>query len=407
MAGKMNAQVSAKEKAKALQSALAGFKKKYAGVLVSGDKSKEDLLEALMKVDVISTGSLALDSSLGVWGFPRGRVIELYGKEHSGKTSIALSAAGNCQRNGGNVVFIDVEQALDPLFAMQNGANYAKLLHVKPESGEDAMNMVDECLKANIDAGFPIYDMIIVDSVAALATEGQIKSDVGKVEVAVGARMLSQTLRKITPFVEGCVVIFINQMRDKPGVMFGAHEDTPGGRALKYYSSVRCNVSKAGTLYLTDTGNVVDYNTNNKGKKIREIGRTVKVTIDKNKVAPKGKPATFDFLENTGIARHKELVDVGIDYGFIEQTSPGRYSTPDGEKFHGADSLSQYFIDKPEAEEKLMNFVRKIVTERRRSEIEKSLERIQNQGKGFDMWNNTTGKPGDILDREETPPPTE
>jgi len=402
MAEKAKEQIGAKEKQKALQSALANFKKKYAGVLVSGDKNNEELIEALMKVDVISTGSLALDSSLGVWGFPRGRVIELYGKEHSGKTSIALNAAGNCQRNGGNVVFIDVEQALDPLFALQNGVEYGKLLHVKPESGDDAMNMLDTCLKENVEAGFPIYDMIVVDSVAALATEGQINSEVGKVEVAVGARMLSQTLRKITPFVEGCVVIFINQMRDKPGVMFGAHEDTPGGRALKYYSSVRCNVSKVGSLYLTDDGSIIDFN--GKGKKIREVGRTVKVTIDKNKVAPKGQPAIFDYLENTGIARHKELVDIGIEYGFIEQTSPGRYITPEGEKFHGADSLSNYFVNKPEAEAKLLNFVRNVVTKKRRDEIEKGLVRLQNQGRGFDMWN-VSGKPADILDREDAPPP--
>ena len=210
--------ITQKDKQKALQTALTAFKKKYSGVLVSGDKSRDELIEAVMKVDVISTGSLVLDSALGVWGFPRGRIIELYGKEHSGKTSIALSTAGNCQRNGGTVVFIDVEQALDPLFAVQNGVDYANLLHVKPESGDDAMNMLDTCLKANTEAGFPIYDMIIIDSVAALATEGQIKNDVGKVEIAVGARMLSQTLRKITPFVDGCVVVFLNPKYNKPGV---------------------------------------------------------------------------------------------------------------------------------------------------------------------------------------------
>lgn len=400
---KVKLDVSAKEKQKALENALGAFKKKYAGVLVSGEKSQEELIEALMRVDVIPTGSLVLDSALGVWGFPRGRIIELYGKEHSGKTSIALSAAGNCQRSGGNVVFIDVEQALDPLFAMQNGADYAKLLHVKPASGEDAMNMVDDCLKANCEAGFPIYDMIIVDSVAALATEGQINSDVGKVEVAVGARMLSQTLRKITPFVDGCVVIFINQMRDKPGVMFGAHEDTPGGRALKYYSSVRCNITKAGALYLTDTGNIVDYNTNNKGKKIKEIGRTVKVTIDKNKVAPKGLPATFEFVENQGISRHKELADIGLEYGYIEQ-SGARYTLPNGEKLHGADNLAQYFASNPKEELSVLNFVKKIVHEKRRTEIAKSLERLSKQGSAFDMWSNAAGKLGDVLDNDGTPP---
>lgn len=403
---KIRLDVAPKEKQKALETALASFKKKYAGVLVSGEKSREELIEAIMKVQVISTGSLSLDSSLGVWGFPRGRVIELYGKEHSGKTSIALSAAGNCQRNGGNVVFIDVEQALDPLFAMQNGANYAKLLHMKPSSGEEAMNIVDECLKTNCEQGFPVYDMIVVDSVAALVTEGQIDSDVGKVEVAIGARLLSQTLRKITPFVHGCVVIFINQMRDKPGVMFGSHEDTPGGRALKYYSSVRCNISKAGALYLTDTGNIVDYNTNNKGKKIKEVGRTVKVTIDKNKVAPKGMPATFDYVENIGIVRNKELAQIGLDYGYIEQ-SGARYSLGN-DKFHGFDNLAEHFLDNVTAETKLLEFVKQAVNTKRRQEIEKSLERLENQGRSFNMWQTAANKIGDVLDNDgDAPPPEE
>lgn len=403
---KVRLDVSPQEKEKALENALASFKKKYSDVLVSGEKSREELIDAIMKVNVIPTGSLVLDSALGVWGFPRGRIIELYGKEHSGKTSIALSTAGNCQRSGGTVMFIDVEQALDPLFAMQNGADYAKLLHVKPSTGEEAMNILDHCLKENCEQGFPVYDMIVLDSVAALVTEGQIDSDVGKVEIAIGARLLSQTLRKITPFVHGCVVIFINQMRDKPGVIFGDHEDTPGGRALKYYSSVRCNISKAGALYLTDKGDIVDYNTTNKGKKIREVGRAVKVKIDKNKVAPKGNPAVFEYVENQGILRNKELAQLGVDYEYIEQKG-AHYTMPDGTKFHGMDNLAKSFEDNIEEEEKLLSHIRAIVTKRRRDEIQRSLDRLQKQGQSFDMWKQVNGKVGDVLDNDGEMPDDE
>lgn len=397
--------ISAADKKKAMEAAFAGFQKEFGEVLVSGDKSRDELINALMQVDVIPTGSLSLDSSLGVWGFPRSRIVELYGKEHSGKTSIALQSAGCCQKMGGNVLFVDVEQALDALFCMKNGCDYASLNHVKPASGEDAMNIVDYWLKKNCEAGYPLMDMIIVDSVAALVTEGQIKEDVGKVEVAIGARLLSQTMRKLTPFLNGCVVIFINQMRDKPGVMFGSHEDTPGGRALKYYASVRCNVTKSSALYLTTTGAVVDYNEQSKGKKIREVGRRVKVTIEKNKVAPKGPPAEFDFVESMGIIRSRELACLSTDFEYVSQNG-AHYTLPDGQKFHGLDALIQHFEETPDAEQTLLKHVRNKVMTSRRQEIDKAIARIENRSNVFDMWQKG-GLTGDVLDNDEKPPELE
>ena len=396
--------VNAAAKKKAMEAAMAGFQKEFGSVLVSGDKNRDELIKALMHVDVISTGSLSLDSALGVWGFPRSRVIELYGKEHSGKTSIALQAAGCCQKMGGTVLFVDVEQALDALFCMKNGCDYGALNHVKPNSGEEAMNIVDYWLKKNCEVGFPLVDMIIVDSVAALVTEGQINEEIGKVDIAIGARLLSQTLRKLTPFLTGCAVIFINQMRDKPGVMFGSHEDTPGGRALKYYASVRCNVTKASALYITDKGSIVDYNENNKGKKIREVGRRVKITIEKNKVAPKSGPAEFDFVESIGIIRSRELMKISSDYGYVTQNG-AHYSLPNGKKFHGGDALAAYFDEDPTAEQPLLEHVQKVVMDSRRKEIDRAIAKIEKRSEVFDMWKKASSTaPLDVLDDDDKPP---
>lgn len=412
--------ISNKEKQKAMLGAMELFKKQYGSSIVSGQQTEEEMVNAVMKVDVISTGSLALDSALGVWGFPRGRIVELYGKEHSGKTSIALQTIGSCQRMGGNALFIDVEHALDPLFALKNGADYSKIHLVRPKSGEEAMDALDFWLKQNIEAGFPLMDVIVVDSVAALATEGQIDSEAGKADVAVGARLLSQMCRKITPFLKGCVVIFINQMRDKPGIIYGAHEETPGGRALKYYSSVRCNVSKTSPLYLTDKNYIVDFEdskSGSKGKKLHEVGRRVRINIEKNKVAPRGQPAVFDFVADEvtengrkvqGIIRERELADLALTYKYAEQSGAWISIPGSGEKFQGGDKLSEYFTD-PKNEEKLLNYVRNMVLVARRREMETALARIRSKRGVFDMWQEAAaGKAtlvGDILDNDDAPPP--
>lgn len=390
------------EKSKAMVAAMASFKKSYGDIMVSGTKSEEELREALMKVEVISTGSLTLDSALGVWGFPRGRVVELYGAEHSGKTSIALQAIGCAQAMGGNALFLDVEQSLDALFAMKNNCNYATLNHIKPTSGDEAMNILQFWLQKNCEAGIPLMDIIVVDSVAALVTEGQIEKGIGNSEMAIGARLLSQTLRNITPFLHGCVVIFINQMRDKPGVMYGAHEDTPGGRALKYYSSIRCKVNKVSPLYLCEDGGYVAADDKGGKKKIREAGRRVKVTVEKNKVAPKGVRAEFDFLETIGIVRERELANLALDYGIVKPRG-AYYDFPDGASAHGMDQLVNMFREDVDAEKTLMQQIQKIVYAKRLEEVNKAIHTLGKQRNVFDMWN-ASNATVDVLDNDDKPP---
>jgi recombination protein RecA len=364
-----------------------------------------------MNVSVIPTGSLSLDSSLGVWGFPRGRVVELYGKEHSGKTSIALSTIGCCQKMGGKAVFIDVENALDPLFAINNGADYSSLIHVKPKSGDDAMNTLDFWLKQNIAAGQCLVDVIVVDSVAALVTEGQIDNDIGKVDVAVAARLMSQTMRKITPHLGETVVIFINQIREKPGVMFGPTEDTPGGKALKFYSSVRCAVSKKESLYLMADGSIEGYNDSSK-KKIKEIGRRVRVKIDKNKVAPKGIEAEFDYVEGTGIVREREIALLGIEYGVISQGG-AYYSVPGREnKIQGLGNLVNEVASDEKLQNAILNEIKTVVYQLRKNKVEEALKKIQENatssgGNIFNLWAQGETEKIDIFDNDQQTPPKE
>jgi recombination protein RecA len=391
--------ISKVDKAEAMRLAMEGFKKDYGDAIVSGDeKSIDELREELMNVSVIPTGSLSLDSALGVWGFPRGRVVELYGKEHSGKTSIALSTIGCAQRAGGKAVFIDVENALDPLFAIKNGANYQELIHVKPKSGDDAMNALDYWLKKNTEAGVCLIDVIVVDSVAALVTEGQIDKDIGGADVAVAARLMSQTMRKITPFLGETVVIFINQIREKPGVMFGPTEETPGGKALKFYSSVRCAVGKKETLYLMADGSVEGYNDSSK-KKIKEVGRRVTVKIDKNKVAPKGIAAEFDYVEGVGIIREREIAVVGIDYGIITQAG-AFYTLPDGTKAQGFANLVNAVKDSPALQDSILDQIKTVVYELRKNEVEQQIAKIQSySGESvFNLWEKAKNKSLDVFD---------
>lgn len=369
-----------------MKEAMNGFMKEYGGAVTSKQQTEEELYETLMNVQSISTGSLALDDALGIWGFPKGRVVELYGAEHSGKTSIALQCAGCCQKKGGKVMFLDIEHALDPLFSMQNGADYSKMMHIQPDSGDDAMNMLDYWLRANKKATSPLFDVIIVDSVAALVTEGQLKNAIGKADVAVGARLLSQTMRKITPLLGQTLVIFINQIRSNVGVMFGPDKTTPGGKALKFYSSVRCDVSKAGAIYLASDGSYVDYSSNK--KKIREIGRNVRVKIDKNKLAPKGFVAEFEFVEGEGILRHKELLTLGLKYGIIEQG--GAYYTMPGydKKINGTDAAAREIKENPALQQAILNQIKTIVFNKRKTLVEEQIAKLSVENTVFDIWSN-------------------
>lgn len=389
------------DKAKAMAAAMKGFKKKYGDSVISGEKSKEELRDFLMKVDVIPTGSLSLDSALGVWGFPRGRVVELYGTEHSGKTSIALQCIGMAQKMGGTAVFIDVEHALDPLFAMKNGADYSKMIHVKPKSGDDAMNNLDYWLKANLEADEPLVDVIVIDSVAALVTEGQIKKDIGGVDVAVGARLLSQTMRKITPFLGKTVVIFINQIREKVGVMFGETETTPGGKALKFYSSIRCAVSKKEALYLMEDGTVEGFKDSSK-KRLREVGRRVVVKITKNKVAPKGFKAMFDYVEGSGIDRVREIASLALDFGIVEQQGAYYILPTQTNKLNGFRQYLASLKAQPEIQNLIMAKIKQIVFENRQNEVNKELEKMNNTDNFFYLWDKTAIE---IFDKETEAPP--
>ncbi|XLQ20411.1 MAG: recombinase RecA [Candidatus Moraniibacteriota bacterium] len=248
-------------------------------------------------VDTISTGALSLDIALGVGGVPRGRVVEIYGPESSGKTTLALHIAANAQKNGGVAAFVDAEHALDPEYAQKIGVNINELLVSQPDAGEQALDIVETLVKSGA------VDVVVIDSVAALTPQSEIDGDMGDYHVGKHARLMSQAMRKLTPVIakSSCVVIFINQIRMKIGVMFGSPETTTGGNALKFYSSVRLDVRRAAQI--------------KKGDEI--VGNHVKVKVVKNKVAAPFKIAEFDIMYNEGISLAGDVLDVGVEYGVI------------------------------------------------------------------------------------------
>lgn len=271
---------------------LKGIKDKFGkeSIIKLGDARRVD-------VATISTGSISLDLALGVGGVPRGRVVEIYGPESSGKTTLALHITGNAQKEGGIAAFVDAEHALDPEYAKKIGVNLDKLLVSQPNSGEQALNIVEELVKTNS------VDVIVIDSVAALTPQSEIDGDMGDYHVGKHARLMSQAMRKLTPLIakSNCVVIFINQIRMKIGVMYGSPETTTGGNALKFYSSVRLDIRRAAQI--------------KKGEEI--VGNHVKVKVVKNKVAAPFKIANFDIMYNEGISLAGDVLDVGVEYGII------------------------------------------------------------------------------------------
>ena len=248
-------------------------------------------------VATIPSGSLSLDLALGVGGFPRGRVIEIYGPESSGKTTIALHVAANAQKSGGTAAFVDAEHALDPEYAQRIGVNIDELLVSQPDAGEQALDIVETLVQSGA------VDVVVVDSVAALTPQAEIDGEMGDHHMGRQARLMSQAMRKLTPIIakSNCVVIFINQIRMKIGVVFGNPETTTGGNALKFYSSVRLEVRRAAQI--------------KKGDNI--VGNHVKVKVVKNKVAPPFKVAEFDIMYNEGISLSGDVLDVGVEYGVI------------------------------------------------------------------------------------------
>lgn len=322
---------TAEEKKKALELAIARIEKAY------GKGTVMKLGQApTYEVDAIPTGSMTLDLALGIGGVPRGRIVEIYGPESSGKTTVALHVAAEAQKLGGNVAFIDVEHALDPVYAKALGVNIDELLVSQPDSGEQALEIAEALVRSGG------IDCLILDSVAAMVTKSEIDGEMGDNHVGLLARLMSQAMRKLTSVISksNCVAIFINQVREKIGVMYGNPETTPGGRALKFYSSVRIEVRKGETL--KNGGEV--------------YGARTKCKVVKNKVAPPFKECEFDMIFGKGISRTGEVLDIAVDLEIIKK-SGAWFSYNDAKIGQGRDNSKKFLEDNPdimkEIEEKI------------------------------------------------------
>ena len=311
------------EKLKALDAALAQIEKQYGkgSVMKLGDKS------ANMNIEVVPTGSLSLDLALGLGGMPKGRIIEIYGPESSGKTTVALHVVAEVQKMGGIAGFIDAEHALDPVYAANIGVDIDNLYISQPDNGEQALEITETMVRSGA------VDVIIVDSVAALVPKAEIDGEMGDSHVGLHARLMSQALRKLTGIISksNCVVIFINQLREKVGIMFGNPETTTGGRALKFYASVRLDVRRIETLKVG--GEVV--------------GNRTRVKVVKNKVAPPFKEAEFDIMFGKGISREGDILDLAVLYDIINKA--GAWYSYNGEKIgQGRENTKLYLLSNPD-----------------------------------------------------------
>ena len=320
------------EKEKALQTALAQIEKQFGkgAVMKLGQNSS-------LNVEAIPTGSLSLDIALGIGGVPRGRIIEIYGPESSGKTTVALHIVAEAQKMGGEAVFIDVEHALDPVYAQALGVDIDSLLVSQPDTGEQALEICEALVRSGA------IDVVVVDSVAAMTTKAEIEGEMGDSFVGLQARLMSQALRKLAGTIAktNCVVIFINQLRMKIGVMYGNPETTTGGNALKFYSSVRLDVRRIESI---KEGNNV-------------IGNKTRVKVVKNKVAPPFREAVFEILYGKGISKWGELVDLAVQLDII-QKSGSWFSMGDERIGQGANSVKDYLIANPDIAEKVEAEVR-------------------------------------------------
>ena len=324
------------DKKAALQTALSQIKKSF------GDGAVMKLGEnAHMKVDAIPTGSLALDAALGIGGMPKGRIVEIYGPESSGKTTLALHVLAEAQKRGGEVAFIDAEHALDPIYARDIGVDIDNVLVSQPDTGEQALEITEMLISSGA------IDVVIVDSVAALVPKSELEGDMGASHVGLQARLMSQALRKLAGVISktNCIAIFINQLREKVGVMYGNPETTTGGRALKFYSSVRIDIRKTDTI--------------KNGSDI--IGNTVKCKIVKNKVAPPFKIAEFDIMYGEGISKYGELVDLGAEFGILKK-SGAWYSYGDDRIGQGKENAKQFLRDNPDVTEAVEAAIREMLS---------------------------------------------
>ena len=324
------------EKAKALQAALAQIEKQFG----KGSIMRLGEGEVIEDIQVVSTGSLGLDIALGVGGLPRGRVIEIYGPESSGKTTLTLQVIAEMQKQAGTCAFIDAEHALDIQYAQKLGVNLQELLISQPDTGEQALEIVDALVRSGS------IDLIVIDSVAALTPKAELEGEMGDSLPGLQARLMSQALRKLTATIKktNTMVIFINQIRMKIGVMFGSPETTTGGNALKFYASVRLDIRRVGSI--------------KKGDEV--IGNETKVKVVKNKVSPPFKTAEFDILYGEGISREGEIIDMGVEAKVLEKS--GSWYAYKGEKIgQGKDNAREFLRENPALSFEIENLVREAV----------------------------------------------
>jgi len=324
---------------RALSAALSQIQKQYGkgAIMRMGDDT------GARDVPVISTGSIGLDQALGVGGLPTGRVIEIYGPESSGKTTLTLHAVAEAQKAGGTAAFVDAEHALDPTYAGKLGVNVDDLLVSQPDTGEQALEITDMLVRSGA------VDIVVVDSVAALTPKAEIEGEMGDSHVGLQARLMSQALRKLTGNIKrtNCMVVFINQIRMKIGVMFGSPETTTGGNALKFYSSVRLDIRRIGAIKRGD----------------EVIGNETRVKVVKNKMAPPFRQAVFEILYGEGISRHGELIELGVEHKIISK-SGAWYSYGDDRIGQGKDNVRQFLKDNPEMADEIERKVREQIMPR-------------------------------------------
>jgi recombination protein RecA len=323
------------EREKALEMALGQIEKQFGkgSIMRMGDAVS-------MKIEAVSTGALALDLALGIGGLPRGRITEIYGPESSGKSTLAMHVVAEAQRNGGTCAYIDAEHAMDPIYAAALGVDVDRLFISQPDTGEQALEICDMLVRSGA------VDVVVIDSVAALTPKAEIEGEMGDTFVGLQARLMSQALRKLTGSINrtNTIVIFINQLREKIGVMFGSPETTPGGRALKFYSSVRLDIRRIESI--KDGADVT--------------GNRTRVKVVKNKVAPPFKQAEFDIMYGKGISREGSLLDVGVECGIIKKS--GAWFTYEGEQLgQGREKAKDFLSNNPEMMMDITDRIKKVV----------------------------------------------
>ena len=324
--------VPAEDKKKALETAISQIEKNHGKgcIMRLGDRQA-------VNVDSVSTGSIALDFALGIGGVPKGRIIEIFGPESSGKTTLALHIIAEVQKNGGEAAFIDAEHALEPAYARAVGVDIDNLLISQPDMGDDALAITELLVRSGA------VDVVVVDSVAALVPRSEVEGDIGDASVGVVARLMSQALRKLAGSISktNCIVVFINQLREKIGVTYGNPETTPGGRALKYFASVRIDVRRSEAIKVGS----------------EQVGNRTRAKIVKNKVAPPFREAEFDIMFGEGISKYGELIDLGVRLGLIEKG--GAWYTVGEMRFQGRDNVKEYLKEHPDVVDELEANIRR------------------------------------------------